>query len=220
MASSKVLLKTTALLKLIVAVVVAGLVASLFFVPYFVGLGAASNSVANKFLNEQCDLKPASLDQSTKIYARDGTTLIATLFRDNRKIIALSAIPKIAQEALIDTEDRRFYQHHGLDIRGLARAALNDSGSNSTQGASTLTQQLVKQTRFYEAGSDKAKQAAAIADTTDRKIYEAKCALKLEQEYSKQHRSCSSTSTSPSSASRATESTWPRSTTSTRPRRN
>ena len=67
----------------------------------------------------------------------------------------------------------------------MARAVLNNSGSNSTQGASTLTQQLVKQTRFFEAGSDKAKQNAATADTTNRKIYEAKCALKLEQEYSK-----------------------------------
>lgn len=186
MASAKVLLKTTALLKLIVAVVVTGLVASLLFVPYFVGFGAASNSITNRFLNEKCELKPAALDQTTKIYARDGTTLIAKLYRDDRKIIKLAAIPVIAREALIDTEDRRFYQHHGLDFRGLARAAVADSGSSATQGASTLTQQLVKQTRFFEAGSNKAKQNAATADTTDRKLYEAKCALKLEQEYSKQ----------------------------------
>ena len=185
MASSKVLLKTTALLKLIVAVVVTGLVASLLFVPYFAGFGAASNAITNKFLDAQCNLKQANLDQSTTIYARDGVTKIATLYKDNRSVIKLAAIPKIAQDALIDTEDRRFYQHHGLDIRGLARAAVNDSGNNSTQGASTLTQQLVKQTRFYEAGSDKAKQNAATADTTDRKIYEAKCALKLEQEFTK-----------------------------------
>ena len=185
MASPQVLLKTTALLKLIIVVVVTGLVASLLVVPYFVGAGLASNSVADKFLNTTCNLKAASLDQTTTMYASDGTTPIATFFKDDRHQVSLTSVPKIAQEALIDTEDRRFYQHHGLDLRGLARAAVSNSGGNATQGASTLTQQLVKQIRFYDAGSNKAKQAAAIADTTDRKIFEAKCALQLENKYSK-----------------------------------
>ena len=179
------MLKTTALLKLIVVVVATGLVASLFFVPYVAGVGLASNTVTNKFLNEQCTLKPATLDQTTSIYARDGKTLIATLFKDDRKPVSLKTVPRLARLALIDTEDRRFYSHHGLDLRGLARAAVNDSGTNSTQGASTLTQQLVKQIRFYDAGSNVALQQAATAQTTDRKIYEAKCALKLEQELTK-----------------------------------
>jgi membrane peptidoglycan carboxypeptidase len=179
------MLKTTALLKLIVVVVATGLVASLFFVPYIAGIGMASNTVTSKFLNEKCTLKPATLDQTTSIYARDGKTLIATLFKDDRKPVTLKTVPKLAQLALIDTEDRRFYSHHGLDLRGLARAAVNDSGANSTQGASTLTQQLVKQTRLYDAGSNVALQKAATAQTTERKIYEAKCALKLEQELTK-----------------------------------
>ncbi|MGI8880485.1 MAG: transglycosylase domain-containing protein, partial [Jatrophihabitans sp.] len=95
----------------------------------------------------------------------------------------LTSIPKTVQRALIDTEDRRFYQHHGIDPRGTLRALLSESGG-STQGASTLTQQYVKQVRFYQATTDQ-ERADAISQNLDRKIYEAKCAISLEKKYSK-----------------------------------
>lgn len=167
------------LVKLLCVVLVAGLVCAGFFVPYVAGIGFGANKAANKFLDTTCTLKESALDQTTSVYARDGKTLITTLFEDNRKSVKLATIPKTVQEALIDTEDRRFYTHHGVDVRGLARAALNSSG-----GASTLTQQLVKQIREYTA-TTKAEQAAATEQTANRKIYEAQCALDLEKRYTK-----------------------------------
>ena len=85
-------------------------------------------------------------------------------------------MPKYLQDALIATEDRRFYSHHGVDLRGLIRSAVNTT-SGDTQGGSTLTMQYVKQIRYYQAGDDKKKQEAAIAQTIERKMEDAKCAL-------------------------------------------
>ncbi len=172
------------LVKLVCVLLVAGVLCAGFVVPYIAGLGFAANKATDKFLDTKCTLKAASLQQTTSVYARDGKTLIAKFYQNNRKSVPLSTVPKTVQQALIDTEDRRFRKHHGVDVRGLARAALNNNSSGATQGASTLTQQLVKQIREYTAAT-KAEQDAATAKTADRKIYEAKCALDLENRYSK-----------------------------------
>jgi membrane peptidoglycan carboxypeptidase len=175
-----------AFFKLVLVIVVTGALASGFFLPYVVGAGYGANQATDKFLNTSCDVGSLSTTtpQVSHMYASDNKTLIATFFSFNRTDVPLTAIPKLTQQALIDTEDRRFYQHHGVDTRGLARAILNDS-SNSTQGASTITEQYVKQVRLYQA-STQAERDAANAQTADRKLYEAKCALALEKKYSKQ----------------------------------
>jgi membrane peptidoglycan carboxypeptidase len=85
--------------------------------------------------------------------------------------------------ALISTEDRRFYSHHGVDLRGLMRGALKTTNGD-TQGASTLTEQYVKQVRYYQANTD-SERAAAIDQNIDRKILDAQCALKIERESTK-----------------------------------
>ncbi len=170
------------LIKLVAVLVVAGVLGAGFLIPYVAGIGAAANAGTNKFLNTTCDLKETQLQQTTKIVARDGTP-IATLFAYNRQTVSLGQVPKTTQQALIDTEDRRFYSHHGVDPRGLLRAALNES-NGATQGASTITQQYVKQVRYYQAKTD-AERQAAIDQTLDRKIYEARCALALEKKYTK-----------------------------------
>ena len=184
MAASRAVRSAITLVKLVGVLVVTGVLAAGLLLPYVGGAGIAASKGADKFLDTKCDLKETALAQSTTIYARDGKTLMATLFTDNRRIIALTSIPKTVQKALIDTEDRRFYEHHGVDTRGLLRAILNESSGGSTQGGSTLTQQYVKQVRFYQADTD-AERTAAIQQTGDRKIYEAKCALDLEKKYTK-----------------------------------
>jgi membrane peptidoglycan carboxypeptidase len=171
------------LLKLIAALALCGVLAAGFFLPYVGGAGLTARVASDKFLDTKCDLVEDPLPQKTTLYAADGVNKIAEFFTDNRKIVPLSQVPKLLQQALIATEDRRFYSHHGVDLRGLARAALNQSGGE-TQGASTLTQQYVKQVRFYQAKTPE-EQQAAIAVDINRKIYEAKCALKIEDEYSK-----------------------------------
>jgi membrane peptidoglycan carboxypeptidase len=99
--------------------------------------------------------------------------------------VPLSRIAQVAQKAVVAIEDRRFYEHHGVDMQATIRALIENSRSGGVvQGGSTLTQQYVKQVRLYSANTV-AEQKAAIAPTTARKLIEAKCALTLEQKLSK-----------------------------------
>ncbi len=162
---------------------IVGVLAAGFLIPYIGGLGLATKAGADKFLNTECNLTEEPVQQKTTMYASDAKTVIATLFDQNRQVISLTKVPKSVTNALIATEDRRFYQHHGVDMRGLIRGALKTSNGD-TQGASTLTEQYVKQVRYYEATTD-AERAAAIDQNIDRKILDAQCALKIERDNSK-----------------------------------
>ena len=165
--------------KLLASLVAAGVLAAGVLLPYVGGLGLFAGHEAGKFLDTSCNLTETQPPQKTTLYARDGKTVIATLFSQDRVPIPLSDVPQYLQDALIATEDRRFYQHHGVDMRGLLRSAVSTS-SGDTQGGSTLTMQYVKQMRYYQAGNDLAKQKAAIAQNLNRKIEDAKCAIYLE----------------------------------------
>jgi membrane peptidoglycan carboxypeptidase len=165
--------------KLLGSLLAVGVLAAGLLLPYVGGLGIAAGQAAGKFLNTACTLQESAPPQKTTVYARDGKTVVATLFKQDRVPVPLSEIPKPLQDALIATEDRRFYQHHGVDLRGLLRSAVS-TGSGDTQGGSTLTMQYVKQERYFQAGDDKAKQQAAIAVNLKRKMEDAKCALYLE----------------------------------------
>ncbi|MDQ1739622.1 MAG: hypothetical protein QOE53_1274 [Pseudonocardiales bacterium] len=169
--------------RLIALLVIVGVLAAGFLLPYIGGLGLAAKAGSDKFLGTQCNLTEEPVQQRTTIYANDGKTVIATLFDQNRQVVPLSRVPKAVTNALISTEDRRFYSHHGVDMRGLIRGALKTTNGD-TQGASTLTEQYVKQVRFYQATTD-AERAAAIDQNIDRKILDAQCALKIERESSK-----------------------------------
>ena len=165
--------------KLIAALVAAGILVAGLLLPYVGGLGLAAGHEAGKFLDTSCNLTESAPPQKTTLYARDGKTVIATLFSQDRVPIPLSDVPTYLQQALVATEDRRFYQHHGVDMRGLIRSAISTSNGD-TQGGSTLTMQYVKQIRLYQAGNDPAKQAAAVAQNLQRKMEDAQCALYIE----------------------------------------
>ena len=93
---------------------------------------------------------------------------------EDRVLVKLDEVPPILIKALIAVEDRKFYEHHGLDPRGIARALLaNLRAAGAVQGGSTLTQQLVK--NFYLTSER----------TLRRKATEAIMALLLEAHYSK-----------------------------------
>jgi membrane peptidoglycan carboxypeptidase len=176
----------TKLAKLMALIVLTGVLAAGLLLPYVGGAGLAAKAGADKFLNTACNLTEEPVQQKTTLLASDGKTVIATLFDQNRSVVSLSKIPKSVTQALIGTEDRRFYEHHGVDLRGLVRAALHTSNGN-TQGGSTLTEQYVKQVNYYDAISagDTAAAQAAIDQNVDRKISDAQCALQLEKKYSK-----------------------------------
>ncbi len=92
---------------------------------------------------------------------------------EDRLVVSLDDVPQPLIDALIATEDRGFYEHKGVSIRGIARAVMNNFSGGSMQGGSTITQQLIK--NFY-LNSDR---------TMKRKANEALMAVLLELHYSK-----------------------------------
>ncbi|MHB8945160.1 MAG: transglycosylase domain-containing protein [Bacillota bacterium] len=113
-------------------------------------------------------------DLSTLVYD-DQNQLVGQIHGvENRMPVKLSDIPQSLQDAFIAAEDHRFYQHHGVDLRGIMRALyVNVSGGGVIEGASTITQQL-------------ARNAFLTMDRTlKRKVQEAIVALELERRYTK-----------------------------------
>jgi penicillin-binding protein 1A len=120
------------------------------------------------------DIRKARLDRPALILSADGKVL-AEFKPVNREWVTLSQISPHMVDALIATEDRRFYEHHGIDLRRVASAALHDV-SGTRQGGSTITQQLARNLYPDEIGR---------APTLTRKLKEAITALKIESVYSK-----------------------------------
>lgn len=120
------------------------------------------------------DLRKAKSEAPSVLLATDGSVL-AEYKRINRQWVTLEQISPHVVNALIATEDRRFYQHHGIDLRRLAGAALSTL-SGDLQGGSTITQQLARNLFPEEIGR---------AATLTRKLKEAITALKIEAVYSK-----------------------------------
>ena len=168
--------------------VVAGLLLGGMLLPIVGGVGLLARTGANDFERLPSELDIAQPPQVSRILAADGSTL-ATFYFQNRIVVNLDQVPEIMQKAIIAVEDVRFYEHHGIDIKGAFRALLHNGSSGSVQqGGSTLTQQLVKNILIENAQvkGDKAAVAAAHSDTLARKAREARYALALERRYSKQ----------------------------------
>ena len=91
-------------------------------------------------INRMADYQP---ERSTRVFARNGD-LLANLYRENRTWVPIGNVPVLVRNAFIATEDAHFYQHHGVDFGGIARAALADYRHEQFQGASTITQQLAR----------------------------------------------------------------------------
>jgi penicillin-binding protein 1C len=91
-------------------------------------------------------LASTNLPQSTQIFDRNGTLLYTIYAKKNQTFIPLSTIPQYMQQATIAIEDKDFYSHGAIDLRGIARAFVSTVFHKQIQGGSTLTQQLVKNT--------------------------------------------------------------------------
>jgi penicillin-binding protein 1A len=113
------------------------------------------------------------------VYAADGTRLGFIASDTLRRAIPGNRMPRVMKQATVAIEDRRFYQHDGVDYVGVVRAAIKNATSDdaSTQGGSTLTMQLVRNLYIPENRFEK---------SYTRKIREAKLATELEQEHSKE----------------------------------
>jgi penicillin-binding protein 1A len=137
---------------------------------------AAAFTSANGVLNN-CDLaslKPVSIGQNSFVYAADGSLLGAIPAERNRQPVTLEGMSQLVTEATVAVEDRRFYEHGGLDYEGIVRAAVkNLESGHVVQGGSTITQQLV---RNLYIGNER---------SLERKIKEACLARKVEKGHTK-----------------------------------
>ncbi len=168
----------------LVASVISGLVLAGVAFPLIGGVGLAAKAASDEFLVLPAELKTTPLAQRSRILAADGS-LLAVLYRENRVLAPLGDIPDMTRKAVMAVEDARFYAHNGIDYKGTLRAAVENSQAGAvTQGGSTLTQQYVKNA-LLQAANTKAGQDAAREATLDRKLKEARYALAIEKELSK-----------------------------------
>lgn len=148
---------------------------------FVLGLGAASAMVlVDKWLEDVppvTDFESFNMAEKTKVYASDGTTLIAEFYMEDREPVEASQVSPHLFNATIAVEDERYWQHTGVDLYGIVRAAVNDVLGGSTQGASTITQQLVRQTVLLDEANE---------ITIERKVREIYLALELEEAYDKE----------------------------------
>lgn len=165
--------------------VLAGAVMAGIALPAVGAFGLAAKGSVQGFDEIPDNLKSPALSQRTTILDSQGDQ-IATVYSRDRTVVDLKDISPYMQKAIVAIEDSRFYQHGAIDLKGVLRA-VNQNAQNGgvAQGASTLTQQLVKNYFVEEAGDDPTKVAQATQQTLGRKIRELKYAIQLEEKLGK-----------------------------------
>ena len=155
------------------AAVVAGVMGMCAGIGLFMGVVDTAPDISN------VDVAPAGY--STTVYDSEGnqiTKLIAE--NSNRVYVKLDKIPLDMQHAFVAIEDERFYTHNGIDIKGIMRAGFKALGGNLHQGASTITQQLLKNNVFTSWTEE-----SSMIDKFKRKFQEQYCAVQLEKQMNK-----------------------------------
>ncbi|MFB4423500.1 transglycosylase domain-containing protein [Streptomyces sp. QL37] len=148
-------------------------------------LGLAAKGTVEGFDEIPSNLKTPPLSQRITILDNEGG-LIATDYSRDRTVVPLKDISPYMQDAIIAIEDSRFYEHGAVDLKGILRAMnRNVQAGGAAQGASTLTQQYVKNVFVEEAGDDPDKVAEATQQTLGRKVRELKYAIQVEEELGK-----------------------------------
>ncbi|WP_326698284.1 penicillin-binding protein [Streptomyces sp. NBC_01754] len=148
-------------------------------------LGLAAKGTVEGFDEIPSNLKTPPLSQRTTILDSEGGTL-ATVYSRDRTVVPLKDMSPYLQDAIVAIEDSRFYEHGAVDLKGILRAMNRNVQSGGTaQGASTLTQQYVKNVFVEEAGDDPGKVAEATQQTLGRKVRELKYAIQVEEELGK-----------------------------------
>jgi penicillin-binding protein 1A len=156
------------------------LLAFCFLLSFGAGLGYASWAMVCR--SGRCPsievLEEYQPRQTSKLYAADGR-FIAELGLERRTVVELKQIPKQVQDAFVVTEDKRFWEHHGIDYQRIPGAIISDIRSGGySQGFSTITMQLARNIFPERISREK---------SLVRKLKEAKVAREIEQKYTKDH---------------------------------
>ncbi|SQD99206.1 Glycosyl transferase family 51 [Parafrankia sp. Ea1.12] len=173
------------LLGVLTTSVVAGVLVGMLALPVIGLAGVTAKGGADHFLSLPANLTVPPLAQPSRILDAAGNQIAVLRGEQDREIVTLDKVPPQMRQAMIDIEDARFYEHTGVDYRGMIRAYLaNQESGGVTQGGSTLTQQYVKNVLLASARTPEEK-AAATEQTVDRKLREARYALYLEEHLTK-----------------------------------
>ena len=171
----------------IVLCVTGGVVASLLFVPAVFGANTVAKAVIPSLQVEGIDFDVTSLPQQSRMYASDGS-LIATFYSQNRVVVPIKDVSNTCRRRLWPVEDRRFFEHSGVDVQGVMRAFIQTYVlKRDMQGGSSLTQQYVKNVLMVQAREDNDPIAEyhAQESTIARKLREMLIAVQMEKMYSK-----------------------------------
>jgi len=163
-----------------------GVVTAGMLVPVAGPTALAAKSVPSVFNELPGDLQTVAPAEESQLLDSSGGVIAH--FYDKQRIVVPSAnIADVMKKAIVAIEDKRFYEHNGVDATGIARAFVTNLGDSGRQGASTITQQYVRNSlaeRGYLEG-DADQVSAATEQTTERKLREIKYALALEKTQSK-----------------------------------
>nr|MDT0660060.1 transglycosylase domain-containing protein [Micromonospora sp. DSM 115978] len=171
---------------LLICGLLAGVVVAAAAFPAVALSGLAAKAGAETFDKLPSELTVKKAPQISYLYASDGKTPLATMYDENRRDIPLKEISPIMQQAIIAAEDHEFYNHNGVDMKGVARAFVaNNSAGATQQGASTLTMQYVRLAIAYSA-SHPQDVVAATEDTNARKLREMRYAMQIDADLSKE----------------------------------
>ncbi|NLE81698.1 MAG: PASTA domain-containing protein [Rhodococcus sp.] len=180
---------------------IAGLLVTATVTPAIALTSNAASSAINMFDKLPSYLDIDALMLPTTLYAKDSKTgkyvEMTSFYDQNRSPVSFDEIAPVMYDAILSSEDPRFYQHGGIDLIGTARAVLqNMRGGGETQGGSSISQQYVKnvlvQKCEWNAADEEAARNCFLEATTaegsegyQRKLQEMRYAIALEQRYSK-----------------------------------
>ncbi len=174
--------------------VVAGVLVTAMVTPTLAVTSVAANNTIGVFENLPDFIRIGDQSQQNTIYAmRDGAPVqIATIYKQNRQEVGWNDVSPFIRNAIVAGEDRRFYDHGGVDISSVVRALVKNSQAGQVQsGSSTLDMQLVKNILMQQAleqptlAEQKAAYREATKTTIDRKLKEMKLAIGLDKKYTK-----------------------------------
>ncbi|GLZ48454.1 transglycosylase [Actinomycetospora sp. NBRC 106375] len=170
--------------RMLAIAVIGGLLVAGLVYPLVGGAGQLAASAVGGVETTQPGVLTGDMPSVTTI-TDDAGAPIAYLYDQNRQSVASNQISLAMKAAIVAIEDRRFFGESGLDARGVLRALVNNSSGGSTQGASTLTEQYVKNYDEYVAAQTPAEQLRATAPNLGRKFREAEVAEQLDHSVSK-----------------------------------
>jgi membrane peptidoglycan carboxypeptidase len=170
--------------------VAGGVLTAGLLLPAVGSVGAVGNATTDLFSDIPTEIEIDEPSEQSVMYDANGNEM-AVFFAENRVVVGFDAISQHVKDAVVAIEDHRFFEHGGVDPEGILRAVARNVGGGELEGASTLTQQYVKNIQVEESRVSNDPELYQAATETEgaagiaRKLREARLAIALEQVRSK-----------------------------------